>query len=450
MLLQVRQTCLNDLRGLSRLSAHASADAQLRANERACLVTDAAVTRVDVAQLPANRPIEDYYSSAKCLSSNAYLFGVFDGHGGASCSRHISTRLYDYVCAAVLQKHIVADLPLRERIQWLFSSADRRLPSNFREVHESNVEKFHRKVIADLDITTVRKALQAAFCTLDEDIASGAMPDIRGKVSRMNVSVVSSGSCAIIAHLREGHLHVANVGDSAAVLGVCNHGVVSARSLSKPHCVDNADEVKRLRKLHPISETATILRGGRLLGELYPLRAFGDVRYKWSKELQKAVLSPLGDGLPTGLLSPPYLTALPEVLYHRLTPNDHFLVLASDGLWEWLDPDTVVRLIFDHTLGAQTLTPYQPRPGITLAQVRDELEQRLLGESKKPLDENSATHVLRHALGGCSGGAEMQYRRLTDMLQLPAGIARNYRDDITIIVVHFNQGYIESLEHTDV
>lgn len=58
-----------------------------------------------------------------------------------------------------------------------------------------------------------------------------------------------------------------------------------------------------------------------------------------------------------------------QVLYHRLTPNDRFLVLASDGLWEWLEPDIVVRLISDHAVGAQTLTAYQPQPGITLAQV---------------------------------------------------------------------------------
>ena len=106
-----------------------------------------------------------------------------------------------------------------------------------------------------------------------------------------------------------------------------------------------------------------------MLGELYPLRAFGDVRYKWTEDLQRVVLEPLGIPPPPGLLTPPYLTALPEVFYHRLTPNDKFLVLATDGLWEWLDPDTVVRLIHDHTLGTQTLSVYQPQPGFTIREV---------------------------------------------------------------------------------
>lgn len=65
-----------------------STDAALRANERSVTLEDNAILRVDVSQLAANRPVEDFFSSAKCLSSNAHLFGVFDGHAGAACSRH--------------------------------------------------------------------------------------------------------------------------------------------------------------------------------------------------------------------------------------------------------------------------------------------------------------------------------------------------------------------------
>lgn len=70
------------------------------------------------------------------------------------------------------------------------------------------------------------------------------------------------------------------------------------------------------------------------------------------------------------ILIPSVIVNIFEVLYHRLTPNDRFLVLATDGLWDFLDADTVVRLVFDHALGTQTLTPYEPHPGTTLAQVR--------------------------------------------------------------------------------
>lgn len=72
---------------------------------------------------------------------------------------------------------------------------------------------------------------------------------------------------------------MANVGDSMAVMGVCNdEGVWAARHLTKEHNIENADEVNRIRNSHPSKESTTVLRGGRLLGQLYPLRAFGDVR----------------------------------------------------------------------------------------------------------------------------------------------------------------------------
>ncbi|KHJ93428.1 protein phosphatase 2C [Oesophagostomum dentatum] len=147
---------------------------------------------------------------------------------------------------------------------------------------------------------------------------------------RSSVMTAAAGSCATLAHVRKRNLHVANVGDGAAVLGVVNpNGSVIARQLSRAHCIDNADEVHRIRSSHPTYETH-VLRGGRLLGELYPLRAFGDVRFKWPLDLQKVVLEPLGNPAPPNLLSPPYLTVSPEVFYHKLTANDKFLVLATD------------------------------------------------------------------------------------------------------------------------
>jgi pyruvate dehydrogenase phosphatase len=438
-----------DSRQLTR--SRATTDAALRANERSVTLEDNAILRVDVSQLAANRPVEDFFSSAKCLSSNAHLFGVFDGHAGAACSRHTSTRLYDYTSAAVLDKHVVAIIPLNERLQWIFASADHRLPSAINESHERHLLQFQEKFKRNPDLRTVRKALQAAFVALDEDFSNCAMPDMSGQVCRLSANVAASGSCALVAHIRRSHLHVANVGDSAAVLGVSHSNAIVPRSLSRPHCVENVDEVDRIRKAHPLNENATVLKGGRLLGELYPLRAFGDVRYKWPLNLQRVVLEPLGVPPPVNLYTPPYLTASPEVFYHKLTASDKFLVLASDGLWEWLDPDTVVRLISDHTLGAQTLSLYQPQTEQTLGEVARDLEQRKLGESKKPLDENSATHVIRNALGGCSGGTDLtlQYARLQESLQLPPGMARHYRDDITVIVVHFNEHFLRANSDTD-
>ncbi|KHJ84175.1 hypothetical protein OESDEN_16115 [Oesophagostomum dentatum] len=73
----------------------------------------------------------------------------------------------------------------------------------------------------------------------------------------------------------------------------------------------------------------------------------------------------------------------------------------------------------------------------------DLIERRVGAKShKKPIDENCATHIIRHALGGVSGGQSKQYERLIDILQIPPGRARNYRDDISVIVIHFNDKYL--------
>ena len=42
--------------------------------------------------------------------------------------------------------------------------------------------------------------------------------------------------------------------------------------------------------------------------------------------------------------TPPYLTAMPEISYHRLTARDKFMVIGSDGLWDMMTPMQVVGL----------------------------------------------------------------------------------------------------------
>lgn len=145
----------------------AAVDKQLREAERSTVVAQDAVYSVDSNQVAANNPIEDYYTGGKCVPSSAWLFGVFDGHGGASCSRHVAGRLFDYVCASVLRKHLDpgAQMALEQRFQLLFSSADSRLPEFFREQHRFNVHNFHRSFLASTEMSTVRKALQGSDCS---------------------------------------------------------------------------------------------------------------------------------------------------------------------------------------------------------------------------------------------------------------------------------------------
>lgn len=136
-------------------------------------------------------------------------------------------------------------------------------------------------------------------------------------------------------------------------------GSFTAHTLSNDHNAQNEDEVARIRDEHPPTERKTVIRQvrhavsgsavqgsvvktcsrrlpqERLLGLLMPFRAFGDVKFKWSIELQKRVLESGPDQLhenehtkfiPPNYHTPPYLTAEPEITYHKLRPQDRFLV----------------------------------------------------------------------------------------------------------------------------
>lgn len=55
--------------------------------------------------------------------------------------------------------------------------------------------------------------------------------------------------------------------------------------------------------------------------------------------------------LPPHYLTPPYLSAEPEVTQHKITNRDKFLVLATDGLWELMHRQTVVQLVAQQLTG---------------------------------------------------------------------------------------------------
>lgn len=174
--------------------------------------------------------------------------------------------------------------------------------------------------------------------------------------------VALSGCTACVVHVSKGVLHVANLGDSRAVLGVQEpDGSWSALSLTNDHNAQNPEELQRILGEHPLSERRTVVRHDRLLGLLLPFRAFGDVRFKWSAEMLSRVyetrpdiLSAVSEAvrtLPPYYLTPPYLSAQPEVTRHHIRPMDKFLVLATDGLWELMHRQTVIQLVGQQVTG---------------------------------------------------------------------------------------------------
>jgi pyruvate dehydrogenase phosphatase len=132
----------------------------------------------------------------------------------------------------------------------------------------------------------------------------------------------------------------------------------TATPLSAPHDVDNPREVRRLLEAHPGEDPKRLMAEGRLLGQLMPLRAFGDARFKWTADEIRTRLEPFLQQrcVSRYYTTPPYLCATPEVAHRRLKPRDRFLVIASDGLWEFLSPKEVVQIVGAWKQGAVRAT----------------------------------------------------------------------------------------------
>lgn len=291
----------------------------------------------DSNQLASNSPCEDARTEGSLVHTTGLLVGIFDGHAGNSCSQVVSKRLLRYIGAS-----LVPPTALRQSIEegarsnaFLKCHNDKHdFVEELRELYEQSFDKFTAELLEKRpENFQMSEAMTNAFQRLDRDISDEAM---FSGISQ-TLSVALSGSVAIVAHIDKNHLHVASTGDCQAVLGSINeNGDWSAKKMSEEHNAENMAEVRRILAEHPNSERDTVIRGDRLLSQLAPLRAFGDVRYKWTREkLQKLVVPHFGEQvMPPNYHTPPYLSAKPDIQHHLLTPKDKFLVLASDGLWD--------------------------------------------------------------------------------------------------------------------
>ncbi|KAF8025452.1 hypothetical protein BT93_F2324 [Corymbia citriodora subsp. variegata] len=126
---------------------------------------------------------------------------------------------------------------------------------------------------------------------------------------------VASGACAASVLLKDGHLHVANVGDCRVVL--CRKGVADA--LTRDHQVSREDERLRIENSGGFVHS----RNGvwRVHGSLAISRAIGDLHLK------------------------EYIISEPEIKTCRITPDCEFLIMASDGLWDKVSDQEAVDLV---------------------------------------------------------------------------------------------------------
>jgi len=408
------------------------------------------ISHVDSNQLAANDPIEDKMASAKCLHTPGFLFGVFDGHGGPECSQVVASRLLEYVAAALLpMHHLRAVLRRADRGEPIVLTQAYNDPPALVEalvpLYQASLARWCRTLARQEQTVGMGPALRGAFARLDRDLGEeaadcGALPEETQWALRR---VALSGCVATVAHVDGQHLHVASCGDCGALLAQEDQEAWHATRLTRSHDYNNVKEVRRILSEHPPSEKNTVIRYERLLSTLMPYRAFGDFRFKWPRSQQHTVFGvpPNTDHISRVCLTPPYLTADPEVSYHRLQPQDRFLVLASDGLFDFLLPEDIVTQVGSYMRGRHTLTPVVlPSRPITVEEVHRLLQQRQLGVGSRPVDSNAATHVIRQCVGSTEAG--LDHATLARSLTLPPEIRRSQRDDISLHVVFFDQDFL--------
>lgn len=308
-------------------------------------------------------------------------------------------------------------------------------------------------------------AIKKGFVLLDHEIVHESVERvIKSDTKRAAAELLApalSGSCALLSFYdtKSKLFRVACTGDSRAVLGRKGaNGKWTATALSEDQTGGTPSEQIRLRAEHP--NEPNVVRNGRILGGLEPSRAFGDAFYKWTKEVQERMKKNFLGRTPSALLkTPPYVTAEPIVTTTKIEPGQgDFVVMATDGLWEFLSNEEVIGLVGQwlesqpNTSSSNSSSSWPkswfssgsqglPVEGAKNDQVglgqrgpiRQYSSARTVNERFAVEDKNAATHLVRNALGG------KDRDMVSALLTLPSPYSRRYRDDLTVEVIFFGE-----------
>ncbi|CAM8919685.1 unnamed protein product [Rhodiola kirilowii] len=163
-----------------------------------------------------------------------------------------------------------------------------------------------------------KEATVSSFKLLDNEI----------KV-KPNLDSQASGTTAVLVIKQGEDLVIANLGDSRAVLGTMTDQGIMAVPLTIDQKPSVQGEGQRIRqcggRVVALAREPHIQRvwlPGKNEPGLAMSRAFGDLQLK-----------------SHGVI------ALPEMSHHRISPDDHFIVLATDGVWDVLSNEEVVSIV---------------------------------------------------------------------------------------------------------
>ncbi|KAJ6328925.1 hypothetical protein OIU77_010577 [Salix suchowensis] len=165
-----------------------------------------------------------------------------------------------------------------------------------------------------------------------------------------------------------------------------------AVQLSTDHSTSIEEEVYRIKAEHPDDNQAIL--NDRVKGQLKVTRAFGAGFLK-KPTCNEALLEIFRiDYVGTN----PYVSCIPSVAHHRLSSSDRFLVLSSDGLYQYFS-----------------------------------------NEEKMFPEGDPAQYLIAELLFRAAKKNGMDFHELLD---IPQGDRRKYHDDVSVMVVSLEGGEI--------
>lgn len=243
----------------------------------------------------------------------------------------------------------------------------------------------------------VLKVLSEALRKTEE-----AYLDVADKMVKENPELALMGSCVLAMLMMGEDIYLMNVGDSRAVLGqkptesyfYDDLPDVSSLQLTLDHNTYVKEEVERIRSEHPDDPCAMV--NDRVKGSLKVTRAFGAgflKQPKWNEALLEMFrIDYIGNS--------PYITCSPSLSHHKIGPRDRFLILSSDGLYQYFTNQEAVSAV---ELFMSTTPEGDP-----------------------------AQHLIEEVLFRAAKKAGMDFHELLD---IPQGERRRYHDDVSVIVI---------------
>ncbi|XP_030488886.2 probable protein phosphatase 2C 72 isoform X1 [Cannabis sativa] len=259
---------------------------------------------------------------AKCLNQDSAIIyqgfgsgdgvfgGVFDGHGpnGHVVSEFVRNRL---PLLLLSQKESVDKV----------NGVDFNDEGVYESFRDKTIDTVTTTDLVDEDSRKWKEAITSSFKVLDKEIKL-----------LQNFDFSCSGTTAVVTIRKGEDLIIANLGDSRAILGTrTENNEIKAVQLTtdlKPSIPSEADRIRSCN--------------GRVLA----LKNEPHIERVWLP-MEDAPGLAMSRSFGDFLLKDHGVISVPDVTFHRLTPNDQFMVLATDGVWDVLSNNEVACIVLE-------------------------------------------------------------------------------------------------------